>query len=826
MSQAPQSTPTPPLSTDDTAEPFVVSLPDDPNSRRDWYLWAGVLALLTMVSFWPAISGGFLWNDSVNVTQNQAVQDSQGLATIWSPSAGATQYYPLTQTSYWVEYQLWKNWPLGFRVVNLVLHAAGALVLWRLLRRLALPGAWVAAALWAVHPLQAESVCWVSERSNVLSALLAFTSLLFYLEFAGLRDPGSSERIWKLTDDWQLYLISLAFFAAALLSKTWVCGLPLAIFLILWWQRKLTAKTFGGLIPLLAIGAGLALLTIHIESNPAGPIGATGKPWEFPLAVRVMAAGQALWFYAYKLIWPTHQSFSYVREVPDLADKSYWLFLEAAGVILVAALIFVRRIGRGPLVALLCYLIALFPTLGFVSFYSMLYSFLWDHFQYIASAPLIVLGVSIIARIISPSSFRPRAQTPAPSAPPEAGSVSMAVVIPAAIAAIVLGVFASASWLRAQVFVSSPSLWEDTVAKNPISWLASLQLGQEKMGSANAMIEQGAKFANTDPDTSKASYDAASDDLHDAEDLIVHTINSPTAIDSARMTAYCELGGCKNLRVLIPGANIEEHMREAIQDLKEAITLEKEQDKTRPDALPYFTIGISAKNLAEYLEKQLTPRDLQASTRPTQKVPTSTRPATASQRKVLDKFDDAREYLAEAIDVAKSGAALPTTHAESLRVLELASYNRGDIDFQLAGLVLGRGERTLTDKYNADAITDYALSLEVNPRREEAQYRIALCYERFHRWDDAMAHLKIILYSLNHRNARALNEIGNVLLARPNASVADLNLAIHCFQDSLSITPNFTDARNNLANAMVMLKQVNASTQPTTAPATAPAGHS
>ena len=164
-----------------------------------------MLALIALVAFWPAINGTFLWDDDQYVTHNQALLDASGLKEIWKIPPGTIQYYPLTFTAFWIEHHIWGNNALGYRVVNLLLHAGAAVVLWRILRRLKIPGAWAAAAIWAVHPLQAESVCWISECKNVLSGILGLASVLFYLEFAGLYDPASNRRTWNLNADWQTY---------------------------------------------------------------------------------------------------------------------------------------------------------------------------------------------------------------------------------------------------------------------------------------------------------------------------------------------------------------------------------------------------------------------------------------------------------------------------------------------------------------------------------------------------------------------------------------------------------------------------------------------
>ena len=168
-----------------SADAFVFSLPDEPSSGKDWYLWAGVLAILVFVAFLPAATGQFIWDDDHHVGVISALESVHGLAKIWMPLDNATpQYYPLTSTTFWIEYHFWKDTPLGYHLVNFVIQALSGVLVWRLLRRLALPGAWLVAAIWAVHPIQAETVCWISERKNLLSGLLFFSSIWFYLEFA------------------------------------------------------------------------------------------------------------------------------------------------------------------------------------------------------------------------------------------------------------------------------------------------------------------------------------------------------------------------------------------------------------------------------------------------------------------------------------------------------------------------------------------------------------------------------------------------------------------------------------------------------------------
>ena len=120
---------------------------------RAWLLW-----ILPWAAFGVALGGDFLWDDDRNVTANATLRSLAGLIRIWTDPWANQQYYPLTHTSFWLEYQLYGLWAAGYHAVNLVLQGAVAWQMWRLLRRLALPGAWVAALLFAVHPVHAESV--------------------------------------------------------------------------------------------------------------------------------------------------------------------------------------------------------------------------------------------------------------------------------------------------------------------------------------------------------------------------------------------------------------------------------------------------------------------------------------------------------------------------------------------------------------------------------------------------------------------------------------------------------------------------------------------
>src|SRR5437868_7348443 len=269
--------------------------------NRDYLLLGLLLAVTTIFAYQPVWHGGFIWDDDAYVTNNELLTAPDGLRRIWFSLDSPSQYFPLVYSTFRIEHALWGLNPTGYHWVNLLLHVANALLVWRLLARLRVPGAWLAGAIFALHPVQVESVAWITERKNVLMAFFFLLTLLSWVEFL---DQQTTRR-------WRLYLLALVLYALALLSKTTACTLPAALLLILWLQKRpINKERLVQVVPFLILGIAMGLLTVWWERYHQGtrvPLFALG-PVE-----RILIASRAVWFYLGKLFWPSNLTFIYPR---------------------------------------------------------------------------------------------------------------------------------------------------------------------------------------------------------------------------------------------------------------------------------------------------------------------------------------------------------------------------------------------------------------------------------------------------------------------------------------------------------------------------------
>lgn len=429
--------------------PSPVSIPSSPSRRKLLALSFLVLAA-AIFAYLPALNGGFVWDDDSWTTGiAPLMQDAGGLLRMWTQPTALQQYYPLSGSTFWFDHQLWGTWTLPYHVENLLLHLLSAWLFWRLLQRLHFRHAWLAAAIFALHPVMVESVAWITERKNVLSMAFFLTAATQYGRFTGFWQPDApngSKRSW-----WA----AMIFFIAAMLAKITAVVLPPVLLLLAWWKtgRLRWREDIRPLLPFFLPAIGLGLGVAGLEKHH---LGAIGPEWDFSLSQRFMIAGRALCFYPAKLLWPSHLCFIYPRWQIDDGGFLHWLPAVAAGVALVGVWLMRDRWGRGSAAALFYFSGTLFPMLGFMNAYGMRFSFVADHWVYLSSLGIIALAVGLL------SALAEKIRRP---------------WLPSLAAIIILPLLALITWHEAHQYRDMETLWRTTLKKNPTSWMSHHNLG-------------------------------------------------------------------------------------------------------------------------------------------------------------------------------------------------------------------------------------------------------------------------------------------------------------------------------------------------------------
>jgi tetratricopeptide (TPR) repeat protein len=423
-------------------QPVAVPAPatKTPLAHRSWFL-ALVLVIVTFATYQPTWHAGFIWDDALLITDNRMVQARNGLSRIWFTTE-ALDYFPLTSSFWWVQWRLWGTNARGYHAVNVLLHAANVMLIWMVLRRLRIPGAWLAALLFAVHPVNVATVAWISEQKNTLSMLFFALSILWYVRF-----DEEPEGYW--------YGLSLAAFLLALLSKAAVVMLPVVLLECVWWLRGgLRSRDWLRTVPFFALSILLGLTTVWFQYHQAlneqeARVGG--------LFSRLAVAGLAPWFYFYKTVLPLHLCMVYPRWDPGAWGWSGWLpGIALAGSV---ALLWWKRNGWGrPLLFGFGYFVVmLFPVLGFFDQSFHRYSMVADHWQYYSIAGVAALAA---AGVMAVGTRLHRGQR---------------VVGP--VAGVVVIVLGALSWQRCLVFRNDETLFRDNLLHNPLAWVAHYNLG-------------------------------------------------------------------------------------------------------------------------------------------------------------------------------------------------------------------------------------------------------------------------------------------------------------------------------------------------------------
>ncbi len=437
-------------------------------NRKQFALMALVLAGITVMAYLPALRGQFIWDDNNYVTDNLWLRSLKGLGQIWFAPGAEPQFYPLSFSSFWVDYHLWKLNPLGYHLTNVLLQALNSILLWTILRRLRAPGAWLAAAIFTVHPVNVESVAWVTERKNVLAGFFYLSSALACLRF-WLPETVTTNRAPAGADwgRWRLYWLALLLYVCALLAKTAAVGLPVAVLLVVWWKRgKLGWREVVPMAPFFAAGITMGSFTMWVERHF---VQAVGRDWTFSFLERCLMAGRVVWFYLGKLAWPHPLLFVYPRWQIQAAQPLDYLPVLALVALLLILWINRRGWGRPALVALVYFLAVLFPVTGFFNVYFFRYSFVADHFQYLAAIGPLALAAAGLSRWF--------------------GTIRLFKPALCAALVVVLGVL---TWRQCGTLANLDTLWRTTLAQNPDCWMAHSNLGLllKNQGRLGEAIEQ------------------------------------------------------------------------------------------------------------------------------------------------------------------------------------------------------------------------------------------------------------------------------------------------------------------------------------------------
>jgi len=479
--------------------------------QRNW-LWGLFLIALILMAYARVFNAGFIWDDESHLTRNPCIVGPLGLKEIWTSTRAV--YYPLVLTSFWSLHKLVGLSPSPYHILNVLLHVASAVLLWRVLRQLDVRGAWLGAVLWALHPVMVQSVAWVTELKNTQSCLFYLLSIFWFLK-VDAEENGNSVRWWRF--GW-----ALLFFVVAVLSKPSTVMLPVVIALCVWWRRgRIRWRDLATLVPFALISALASVWTIWEQKFHSGAI---GSEWAQLWPERLIIAGRAIWFYLGKLVWPDPLIFIYPRWEINSLQLTAYLPLLAALAGLFALWLIRGKWSRPVFFAAAYFVISLFPVLGFFTVYFFRYSFVSDHFQYLASmGPLALAGAGITAGT---------------------DSIKWKPFLRAAMCGILL-LFGFLTWRQSAIYHGLVTLYTATLAKNPGCWMAHYNLGivLRDQGETDEAIAHYRQAVALRPNYAEAHYNLgrALVEKGEVDDAIAH-YERALAINPADAEAHNNLG--------------------------------------------------------------------------------------------------------------------------------------------------------------------------------------------------------------------------------------------------------------------------------------------
>jgi len=700
---------------------------------------AALLVVVGLAAYLPSLRNGFVWDDDSFLTANALMRAPDGLARFWFTTQ-ATDYWPVTSTSLWLEWRLWGTHAAGYHAANLALHLTEALLLWSILRRLRVPGAYLAAMLFAVHPVNVESVAWIAQRKNLMAMLFYLLSIFSFLR-TGWQDAGpgpespeagrfgmkrrsglGTTRATSWPDPF--YWLSLFAFILAMLSKGSVAPLPLVLLGIIGWRRRLAWRDLAALAPFFAVSAGLVAVNIWFQTHGAHEVIRQASALQ-----RLLGAAAAIWFYLSKAVAPFGLIFVYPQWHVDAAEVRWWLPLLATVALTVLLGYKARlrslhppsprattgqaanhavtisasrsddRIWRACLCAWLYFCALLLPVLGFTDVFFMRYSLVADHYQHLA-----IIGVFALAGA-GWEGWRRR-----PNAAARAWLVAVLAV----------GGLGFLTWRQTRLYRDEETLYRATLERSPASWMVYNNLGllESRAGRKTAARRDFEQALRLNPDFAEA-----------------HLNRGELALEAGRF-------------------------EDAIADFNESIRLRPNYPEAR------YNLGAARHGLGRNAEAV---SDYEAALR--------LRPA----------YPDAENNLGTAlVDLGRIPEAI--RHFE--RAVQLDSAYAG-ARYNLANTLAGTGR-------DAEAIAQYAAALRLKPDYPEAENNLALAYQRGRRLDEAISHFQAAV-RLRPDYLQARNNLGVAL-----AMAQRLPEARAQFQEVLRRQPDYAPARQNMARLRAM----------------------
>jgi tetratricopeptide (TPR) repeat protein len=691
---------------------------------RAWLLGL-VLVASTVFAYQQVWHAGYIWDDDVYLTENKLLTAPDGLRRIWFSLESPSQYFPLVYTTFRIERALWGLNPAGYHWVNILLHTTNALLLWRLLRNLRVPGAWLAAALFALHPVQVESVAWITERKNVLMGFFFLLTLLSWVRFLE-RDSAGRRKF---------YITALVCYALALFSKTTACTLPAALLLILWLRKEpINWRRIIQITPFVVLGIAMGVVSLWWERFHQGTQGA---PFAVAFPERILIASRAVWFYLSKLFWPSNLTFSYPRWTIAAANPLDYVWLLALAGVGVAIYFARRYVGRSVAVAALFFVATLSPMLGLIMLYTFRYSFVADHYQYLASiGPLTLVAIGM-SRFFAGETTR-LFRTPV-------------------VAALLLSL-AVLTWRQGAMYFDEKTLWRATLARNPASWMAYVNLGNTFVveGRPEEAVAHYWKALEVNPSHAEAYYNLGRTvgDAGRVEEAIAY-YNKALQISPDFAQAHYNLGNTF-LRL--------GRLDQAITHLRQALEI-----------APHFVDAHN--NLGNALRDNGRVEE-----------------AIAHFNKALEIDPDsiaARNNLGNALlRLGRTDEAL----AQLQKALAREPGN-AETRINLAGVLLQMGRFD-------EAIDHLQKAVQIAPGKAEAHYNLGGALLRAGRLDEAITQFNQVL-EIDPNDAPSQNNLANAL-----AAVGRVEEAVAHYNTALQINPDYASAHYNLGNALARLGRI------------------